>query len=320
LCFINIKICCCCRCLAPKYDPRVRNAPWEPPPYSLILDLNQGSGALRDNSLGSIGSKEITTEVTFNERCPAGQVYDPFSDICRVLFCAAGLPIAGGGCSETTNAVPLPKSDSVPISASDSEDHPTPRYREIQDGMRDINLLCPLLGFNRSEYVMFENRSARVLSYSKLYGPDEYILREPILYVCSMLNESSYNVTRNVTEIFVLFKFDRYQGILSFVGVVISLVCLFVQFVIYMCYPALRNVPGKCIVCLVIALFFGQLMYVFLNPRDWYAPACFYFALIMHYSFLAAFLWMNVMAIDICRTFSSEVVYQKYFYFKIVFS
>ncbi len=98
------------------------------------------------------------------------------------------------------------------------------------------------------------------------------------------------------------------QGLLSFVGVLLSLVCLFLQFVVYMVFPILRNVPGRCIVCLIAALFIGQLLFLFVEPRDWTAPeACLVTGALMHYAFLAAFFWMNVMAIDICQTFSSEV-------------
>ena len=106
----------------------------------------------------------------------------------------------------------------------------------------------------------------------------------------------------------VPFKYDEIQGILSVAGVVTSLLGLFLLFLIYASFPDLRNIPGKCILGLITALFMGQLGFLFMIPPDDNSiPSyvCFSIAISIHFCFLAVFFWTNVLAFDLCLTFSS---------------
>ena len=70
--------------------------------------------------------------------------------------------------------------------------------------------------------------------------------------------------------------------------------------------PPLRNTPGKCIISLVVALWLAQALFLASNHLIHLPLACLIVSAVMHYAFLAAFFWMNVMAIDICHTFNSR--------------
>ena len=62
--------------------------------------------------------------------------------------------------------------------------------------------------------------------------------------------------------------------------------------------------PCRCVVCLVASLFVGQLLFVLVKAGSSVSPRfCAAQAAAMHYAFTAAFLWMNVMAVDVYRTF-----------------
>jgi hypothetical protein len=74
--------------------------------------------------------------------------------------------------------------------------------------------------------------------------------------------DSHYNMTVNSTRHVVMFSYDVLQSMVSVVGSAVSLAALVIQFIIYLVLPALRNTPGKCVMCLVVSLFVGQLLYL----------------------------------------------------------
>lgn len=78
---------------------------------------------------------------------------------------------------------------------------------------------------------------------------------------------------------------------------------------IYVWKATLRNLPGKIMLCLVMALFIGQLLFLASLYRTEHRYVCLVCAVTMHFVFLASFFWMNVMAFDLCRTFASDNYY-----------
>ena len=152
---------------------------------------------------------------------------------------------------------------------------------------------------------MFENQSVLVFQTNNVYELGEYELHSSYLYVCP-----PYEINRgyNSSSGQIRMKYDRIQGVLSIVGVVISLIALLLLFIVYVTFPTLRNLPGKCILGLIAALFVGQLLFLFMSPSDdgtFPGPLCFHIAVCIHYCFLAVFFWTNVLAFDLCLTFSS---------------
>ncbi|KAK3090496.1 hypothetical protein FSP39_012296 [Pinctada imbricata] len=99
--------------------------------------------------------------------------------------------------------------------------------------------------------------------------------------------------------------FSKEESVLSLVCGVLSVIFLFVAFLIYTCNPKLQNIPGKNLISLISALLMAQLLFIlaplFTNSSPW----CAVIAIIIHYSFLSSFFWMNVMSFDIFFTFSA---------------
>ena len=169
-----------------------------------------------------------------------------------------------------------------------------------------IALDCPMLSLNASEYEILDNRSVLVTTKGGQYMRHEYAFDEDNVFVCSPYLDQTYNVSRNVTDTVIMFKFCRVQELVSFIGLLISIPALAIQFIVYMMLPVLRNIPGKCVLSLVASLFVAQLLFLVGTTSTEIHEVCVSLAVAMHYAFLAAFFWMNVMAIDICRTFSSR--------------
>ncbi|XP_072038913.1 G-protein coupled receptor Mth2-like [Amphiura filiformis] len=79
---------------------------------------------------------------------------------------------------------------------------------------------------------------------------------------------------------------------------VFSLVGLFLTFITYVVFSQLRNVPGRIIMNLLIALFVA-LSSICLGPLLLYPDSmCLISAVAFHYFWLAAFSWMNILSID----------------------
>ena len=86
----------------------------------------------------------------------------------------------------------------------------------------------------------------------------------------------------------------------------VSVLCLIFHVGIYCALPKLSNLPGKNLLSLSWALLLAQFLFlvgvkpVVEVPLD----VCIGIAAVDYYCFLAAFFWMNVMSVDIWRTFS----------------
>ena len=94
------------------------------------------------------------------------------------------------------------------------------------------------------------------------------------------------------------------QGILTLVGNIVSMACLVFTMTTYCMFEQLRTRPGKCVMNLCVALFFAQLSFQVSDTFLSYREACAAVAAFQHYTWLVAFLWMNVLAFVISCAFS----------------
>ncbi|XP_022082584.1 adhesion G-protein coupled receptor G6-like [Acanthaster planci] len=123
------------------------------------------------------------------------------------------------------------------------------------------------------------------------YLPDGWIL------ICSsifLVSEEPY------------ISFSDPLTVLNFVGYCLSIVALLATFVNYCMFRVLRNVPGAAIMSLAAALFLAQLLTLTVLDKVENVTFCIAMAVLMHYMWLATFTWMNVLAWDLMRTFTSK--------------
>ena len=93
-------------------------------------------------------------------------------------------------------------------------------------------------------------------------------------------------------------------GVLTLIGNILSMMCLVFTMATYYTFDQLRTRVGKCIMNLCLALLFAQLSFQVSNAFLPYREACIAVAVVQHYTWLAAFLWMNVLAFDMSCTFA----------------
>ncbi|KAK2166886.1 hypothetical protein LSH36_34g08004 [Paralvinella palmiformis] len=267
---------------------------WKPPSFRVMMDLNSGFVGIEQKSFS-------VEERTFHRRCPERNLYDPFLGLCRPLTCPPGQQFTSNstGCvGKASNANPsrLDSQETAQAQPQSINRVPIPNPKNVN------YTTCAKIGYNTSEYVLWDNDS--ILVHGELYHRKEYAISGGILYVCAPDGMSSnYTVIMNVTTEDTALNYDKVESILTTVGLTISLFCLALSIVAHALYPSLRNTAGKCILSLCVSLFIGQLLFL-TSTKVSNHGACYALAVILHYAFLASFCWTNCLSIDICLAFS----------------
>ncbi|XP_075558771.1 uncharacterized protein LOC142590494 isoform X2 [Dermacentor variabilis] len=101
---------------------------------------------------------------------------------------------------------------------------------------------------------------------------------------------------------------EGFENVLSTVLLLVSVLCLVIHVVAYALVPKLRTGPSRLVLCLAVSVLVAQGSFVaggmFLESGS---TLCSAFAVVSHAAHLAAFFWMNVMAMDVQRTFRRGV-------------
>ena len=115
-----------------------------------------------------------------------------------------------------------------------------------------------------------------------------------------------------------MYSLDRLQSLASLIAVLVSMTALLVCLVVYLLFPALRRATsGRCLICLIVCLFLGQLLYLatalhgfgafgIVGDSSAQAELCYWLAAATHYVLLAAAFWLNVIAMDAARSASVD--------------
>ncbi|XP_038052460.1 uncharacterized protein LOC119725171 [Patiria miniata] len=88
-------------------------------------------------------------------------------------------------------------------------------------------------------------------------------------------------------------------------GFLISMLALVASFVTYVEFPSLRNLPGQCVMSLIVAVFSTQLLLLMTDDdmaRSVSEAACTTLAILVHYVCLSTFSWTNALAFYLSRT------------------
>ena len=89
---------------------------------------------------------------------------------------------------------------------------------------------------------------------------------------------------------------------------IVSLLCLLTTFCIHVRYRSLRTLPGLMLMNLIVALFIAQLIYIMnsFKPFQKHPNLCQTMAAVQHYFWLASFVWMACMSLDIFSCLSAS--------------
>lgn len=116
--------------------------------------------------------------------------------------------------------------------------------------------------------------------------------------VCSCLISTLVSNWSNLFYFMVEFRL--------FLGMMLSVPFLIATFLVYALLPELRNIHGKCLLCYLFSLTIGysSLALLQLNGSNYIDPVlCRSAGFTAYFSFVCAFLWLNVISFDLWWNF-----------------
>ncbi|XP_047473640.1 uncharacterized protein LOC125028247 isoform X3 [Penaeus chinensis] len=205
-------------------------------------------------------------------RCDeATELWDPVLEICHKIHCGHLFRLVAGRC-ERDFKVYEPLSNSTLLNSS-----------------------CPKRLLNLTEYVPRGDGSIFVNASKKVYAKGEFeVTNDTQVFICH--DESHY-----------VDAFSAVHQYLTLVVLSVSLVALALHMAIYMLVPRHRNLPGKNLFSLSCCLFVAHVLFLTGTRETDVYGLCVFLSCSLHYFWLASFCWMNVMSVDVCRTFSSQL-------------
>ena len=250
-------------------------------PLAIVMDLNNGGRSAMRTKVGYELSEEKKKSATRMLQCPDDHVFDPFQKTCIALVCSEGFVYTDNECRQIASSTLSVASDI------------------ITDCVR-----VPI-----SEYQIYPNGSVYVNSSNRTYDIEHIeISSDGQLLICTDFTQNYTDGQNSTTDPGFILKFSKALTIVSVIGQIISIICLIILLTVYMILPQLRNIPGKNLMCLSASLLVAQILFLTAVGATDNRIFCTIISTVLHYSFLAAFCWINVMSFDIWRTFSQDTV------------
>ena len=153
-----------------------------------------------------------------------------------------------------------------------------------------IGKQCSYVKFNVNDFELKNSTILKHLATGKLY--DNFILLNNSVSIC--LTEKPYVRLKKLVQLDDIFH-------LSTNGV--SMLSLLATIFIYV-RTSLHKLPSKCLICLSLCLLVAQSMLLIGPVAEGNVVCCKMASLVMHYSFMTSFTWMNVIAYDIYYSFT----------------
>ncbi|XP_022247919.1 probable G-protein coupled receptor Mth-like 10 [Limulus polyphemus] len=152
---------------------------------------------------------------------------------------------------------------------------------------------CLKVVLYKNEYTVLKNGDVFVEKYEESYNQSYYLMKGNNVLICK--NEKSSISNSKET-------FSVYLGYISNIGLGISLICLVLHFVIFILVPDLHSICGRNLASLAVALIISYSCFIAGQFNILSRAVCTIIAIVMYYSFLASFFWMNILAFDVWRT------------------
>ena len=260
----------CALCSSPTMDrselrcpPPVPPRSKDSPPFNTFTLLLDVTGS----GLVVLGSRNIQLTSTIKESCAKMQVFDVYSSVCREAFCQPGYTYNGTSC--------------MPVDSN-----------------------CTLIALNATEYEPINNQMVFWIALKQNVSVQGYTSEGNPL-VCTNFT-SDFNTTVNETITRTLYGYPPAYTILSYLGLSVDVVAATILLFTYVAFAEMRTFYGKLFMNFVLVLLLGDL--TFLLGSAVYAVSledvvCQVVAILLHYLFLARFVWMSLLSLNVVGHF-----------------
>ena len=256
---------------------------WGPtPPLSILFDFTSSF----QSSIEVIDRKmNMPRNIQQSWSCDPDEVYDPYTGKCKKIV------------------------DFYMEKASNGTQFVETELRNpevVMENKTKLHLNCTFIAFNESDYLELPNGAVHVKPHHKVYGNTSYKIHANKLFLC-------VNFSRNATVLVVAKQHSigyikpaaSPLQIMTSIGCIASMVSLILLLTTYTFFTELRNLPGRIIINLSLSLLFYQ--GVFLGAVKTVShERCKIVAILLHFFVLSSFTWMNIMAYDVHKTFTSS--------------
>lgn len=247
-------------------------------------------------------SQDEQPKTPFNE-CRNNEVFDPIVFTCREIFCPPStLPLQG-------------KCDPVPLGDQNfSSNHSTLNVeRNVTNISRIVESIenCTLTKIKHYEFNVL-NDSNGITIRDIVFNESEYLQNGTDVLVCLKKLNMSFEPSNHSSNLLSLYHYNEVESYITLVGLIVSITASLLTLFVYILFPQLLNVPGKNLVCLTISLIISQTLFLVAPLVAHKQTVCAAMAVLMHYSFLCAFCWMNIIAFDLWTTFSHKLLLQRH--------
>ncbi|XP_068696010.1 uncharacterized protein [Montipora foliosa] len=242
-----------------------------PPPLTILFDFTS-SFEIRV----TVKDKKMDLERNIHHvwYCAANEVYDPYV----------------GKCKSTVSLHP-PQND-TPISQSE-------KTRKL------LNLNCTFVAFNQSDYEQRPNGTVYIKPHHKIYGKTRYTIRRNILLLCVNFSRNATVLAKQPSPGYLTKTTPTSLQVMTFAGCITSMASLLLLLAKYILFSELRNWPGRIIINLSLSLLLYQGVFLAAMKTSSHEQ-CQVIAILLHYFVLCSFTWMNAMAYDVHKTFTSS--------------
>ena len=163
------------------------------------------------------------------------------------------------------------------------------------------NSSCTRVFYNSSEYFPYPNGSILVLSQQKIYANKSYIRKGDNILLCT---NYTTNYTKIVNNSVVNPQKTSMARILEQVCSAISITASLCLLLTRVLFRELRTLNGKNIMSLAFSLLVFHVVFLISNPTE-FPTVCDVITGVRHYTLLAMFAWMSVIAYDVSRTITA---------------
>ena len=168
-----------------------------------------------------------------------------------------------------------------------------------------LNLNCTFVPFNQSDYEQRPNGTVYIKPHHMIYGKTRYTIRGNILLLCVNFSRNVTVVTVKRTTGYLTKTVPTSLQIVTFAGCITSMASLLFMLAKYTLFSELRNLPGRIIFNLSLSLLLYQGVFLAAMKTSSHEQ-CQVIAILLHYFVLCSFTWMNAMAFDVHKAFTSS--------------
>ena len=264
----------CALCSSPDMNRSNLQCPPEPLP-PIMSGIVTNSFALVLDVTGSgiavLSMENIRITSTIEQSCTKGQVFDVYRKMCRESPCQLGYSYSGSRCLPTASN-------------------------------------CTLVALNSTEYQTVSNQIIFWFALEQNVSVEGYNSDGNPL-VCTNFT-SNFTRTVNETITRVQYGYPAAFAILTYLGLSVDVVAASILLFTYAAFAVMRTFYGKLFMNFVLVLLLGDL--TFLLGEAVYGVSledvvCQVVAILLHYLFLARFVWMSLLSLNVARHFYHAV-------------